>query len=156
MLSILKIQILFLFIFSFHFSTANEQQKNCEHDKANFRCVKYIKNYDGDTVTVDIPNTHPLIGKNISVRILGIDTPEKNGKKACEKERARDAQRLVENLMKRAQKIELRNVDRDKYFRILANVYVDDKSLSEVLIKNKLALPYDGGRKPANTNWCNQ
>ena len=58
--------------------------------------------------------------------------------------------------MKRAQKIELRNVDRDKYFRILANVYVDDKSLSEVLIKNKLALPYDGGRKPANTNWCNQ
>lgn len=114
-----------------------------------------MKNYDGDTITVKIPDVHPLIGKDISVRILGIDTPEKNGNRPCEKAKARDAQRLVQNLLKRAKLVELRNVDRDKYFRILAEVWADSQSIGAILIKNKLALPYDGGRKPASTNWCN-
>lgn len=128
--------------------------QNCKHDPKTFRCVKYIRNYDGDTVTVQIPDVHPLIGKDISVRIFGVDTPEKTGRKPCEKDKARDAQRLVENLMSRAKQIELRNVDRDKYFRILAEVWVDGQSVAELLIKNHLAYSYDGGRKPANTNWC--
>jgi micrococcal nuclease len=128
----------------------------CAHDSQTFRCVKYLKNYDGDTVTVQIPDVHPLLGKNISVRIWGIDTPEKTGRKPCEKERARDAQRLVENLMKNAKLIELRKIDRDKYFRVLAEVWVDGQSVGDVLIKNKLAYAYDGGRKPASTNWCNK
>jgi endonuclease YncB( thermonuclease family) len=127
---------------------------DCQHDSKTFRCVKYVKNYDGDTITVKIPDVHPLIGKDISVRILGIDTPEKNGTRPCEKAKARDAQRLVENLLKRAKTVELRNVDRDKYFRILAEVWADSQSIGAILIKNKLALPYDGGRKPASTNWC--
>lgn len=135
-------------------SIAAALQAPCAHDAKTFRCVKYVKNYDGDTVTVSIPATHPLIGENISVRIVGIDTPEKNGKKPCEKERARDAQRLVENLLKRAKEIELRHADRDKYFRILAEVWADGKSIGELLIKNKLAYPYDGGRKPASIDWC--
>lgn len=148
--------ILFSFLsfkFDFHFNKA-VAQPSCAHDNKTFRCVKFIKNYDGDTVTVKIPETHPLFGENIGVRILGIDTPEKNGSKPCEKERARDAQRLVENLMKNAKSIELRNVDRDKYFRVLAEVWADGKSIGDLLIKNNLAYAYDGGRKPASTNWC--
>lgn len=128
--------------------------KSCEHDKSTFRCVKYLKNYDGDTATFDIPGVHPLLGEKASVRIRGIDTPEKNGKKPCEKDQARVAQRLVENLLKNAQSIELRNVERDKYFRILAEIWVDEKSIGDLLIKNKVAYVYDGGRKPADTNWC--
>lgn len=112
------------------------QIPNCAHDAKTFRCVKYLKNYDGDTITVDIPDTHPLIGKNISVRVNGIDTPEKTGKKPCEKERAREAQKLTASLLKPALNIELRNLDRDKYFRILADVFFDNKPLSETLIKN--------------------
>ena len=114
-----------------------------------------MKNYDGDTITVQIPGVHPLLGDKISVRVLGIDTPEKNGKKACEKQKARVAQKLVENQLKQAKHIELRNVNRDKYFRILAEVWVDGRSLASLLIKNKLAYPYDGGRKPSSYNWCN-
>ncbi len=127
---------------------------DCAHDSKTFRCVQYVKNYDGDTVTVKIPGVHPLIGDNISVRITGIDTPEKTGKKPCEKERARDAQRFVANQLKNAKSIELRQVGRDKYFRILAEVWADGQNVGDLLIKNKLALPYDGGRKPAGTNWC--
>lgn len=133
---------------------AQAPAQNCSHDAQTFRCVKYVRNYDGDTVTVDIPNVHPLIGKKVGVRVLGIDTPEKNGKKPCEKARARDAQRLVENLMKNAKNIELRKIDRDKYFRVLAEVWADDQSIGDVLIKNRLAYAYDGGRKPASTDWC--
>jgi micrococcal nuclease len=135
-------------------SAQSEIDSSCEHGPTHLRCVKYLKNYDGDTVTVNVPGVHPLLGKEISVRIHGIDTPEKSGKKPCEKERAREAQRLVENLLSRAGNIELRNIARDKYFRILADVYADGKSLSEALLKNKLAYPYDGGRKMASVNWC--
>jgi endonuclease YncB( thermonuclease family) len=127
---------------------------SCVHDAQTFRCVRYLKNYDGDTITVEIPGVHPLLGERISVRVLGIDTPEKNGKKPCEKERAREAQRLAESLLRNARVIELRKVGRDKYFRVLAEVWIDGRSLGEVLIKNRLAYLYDGGRKPASMSWC--
>jgi endonuclease YncB( thermonuclease family) len=129
---------------------------NCQHDADVFRCVKYSRNYDGDTVQFDIPGVHPLLGKSISVRVLGVDTPEKNGRKPCEKERARDAQRLVENLLKNARQIELRRIDRDKYFRVLGEIWFDGQNLGDILIKNRLAYPYQGGRKPAAMNWCSQ
>ena len=48
--------------------------------------VRFVKNYDGDTITVDLKGQHPLFGDNISVRIAGIDTPEIKGKCAQEKE----------------------------------------------------------------------
>lgn len=135
--------------------SADEPRSTCRHDAQTFRCVQYLRNYDGDTVTFSIPDVHPLLGQNISVRILGVDTPEKNGKKPCERDRARDAQRLVANLLKNAKQIELRKVSRDKYFRILAEVWVDNTtSIADILIRNKLAYRYEGGRKPASFNWC--
>lgn len=129
------------------------ESNNCQHDKDTFRCVKFIKNYDADTITVNIPNVHPVIGEKVSVRVLGIDSPEIKGKSKCEKDKARIAQRLVENLLKNAKHIELQNVQRDKYFRILANVVADGKSIKDLVIKNHLAYEYNGGTK-INVNWC--
>ncbi len=126
---------------------------DCDHDAKTFRCVKYTKNYDGDTVTVDIPGVPPLFGKNISVRIKGIDTAEIKTKDKCEKSAARTTQKLVENLLSHAKRIDLEQVERDKYFRILADVRVDERSIAETLIKNKLAVAYDGGTK-TKVNWC--
>ena len=57
------------------------------------------------------------------------------------------ARGLTSNLLKRAKVIELRNIERGKYFRILADVYVDDRNLADILIKNNLAIYYDGGTK---------
>jgi micrococcal nuclease len=127
--------------------------ESCAHDSTTFRCVKFVKNYDGDTITFDIPNVHSLLGKNISVRVAHLDTPEIRGKLPCEKESARTAQRLIENLLKRAKRIDLENVGRDKYFRILADVIVDGKSIKDLLMKNNLAYKYEGGTKE-NVNWC--
>lgn len=126
---------------------------NCEHDSKTFRCVQYIKNYDADTVTFNIPNVHPLVGNKISVRVNGLDTPEIKGKLPCEKEAARTAQKLVQNLLKNAKIINLENIDRDKYFRILADVVIDGQSLTEILLKNKLGYAYHGETKQ-KINWC--
>ena len=49
----------------------------------DYQGAVYVRNYDGDTVTFNLPNLHPIIGENISIRVNSIDTPEINGK--CEK-----------------------------------------------------------------------
>ncbi len=134
-------------------ATTTAAKGNCAHDPSTFRCVKFDHNYDGDTITFQIPNVPPILGKNISVRVFGIDTPEMKGKGPCEKDRAREAKEVVTHLLEKAKHIELRNIQRDKYFRILADVVADDVSVSEKLLNAKLAYPYDGGTK-AKTNWC--
>ena len=115
----------------------------------NVKCT-YIKNYDGDTITVNIPNYPAIIGKNISIRVNGIDTPELRTKSPKEKQLARTAKRIVKNLLKNAKVIELKNMQRGKYFRVVADVYYDGKKLADVLIKNNIAVEYDGGTKTKN------
>lgn len=126
---------------------------DCTHDASTLRCVRYVQNYDGDTVTFEIPNVHPIIGRNISVRVFGIDTPEMKGKAPCEKDRAKEAKEVVKNLLVKAKRIDLRNIQRDKYFRILADIEADGVSISQKLVNQKLAYPYDGGTK-SKVNWC--
>lgn len=125
----------------------------CEHDATTFRCVKYLRNYDADTVTVEIPGVHPLLGEAISIRVAGIDTPEIKTRDACEKSAGRTAQRLIESMLKNAKRVDLENVERDKYFRILADVRVDGRLLSDLLLKHSLAYPYEGGTKQ-KIDWC--
>ncbi len=120
----------------------------------DFNDVQYIRAYDGDTITVTIPNTHPLFGKHTSIRVLGIDTPEIRGKCVLEKRLALDARRLVRDVLKNAKRIDLKNASRGKYFRIVAKVEADGVDLSAYLVVKDLAVPYDGGTKVKD--WCDQ
>jgi endonuclease YncB( thermonuclease family) len=129
------------------------ENKECVHDTSSFRCVKFIKNYDADTITVQIPQVHPLIGDKISVRVRGIDSAEMKGKSPCEKARAKEAQKLVERSLKSAKRIHLTNVERDKYFRILADVEVDGQYIKDILIQRQLAYEYHGQTK-RKVDWC--
>lgn len=125
----------------------------CAHEKTAFRCVKFLRNYDADTLTFDIPRVHPFIGENISVRVYGVDAPELTGKEPCEKEMARNGKKLVEHLMKGSKQINLINIKKDKYFRILADVEIDGQDLRKILLKNNLAYEYYGGTK-LKKDWC--
>jgi endonuclease YncB( thermonuclease family) len=107
----------------------------------------FIRAYDGDTITASIPAWPDIVGKNISVRIFGIDTPEIRGTSGTVKQTARNAKRMTESLCRKADVLELRNIRRDKYFRLLADVWADGKSIADILIKNGLARPYSGGKK---------
>lgn len=118
-----------------------------------FNNVQFVRNHDGDSITFDIPETPAIVGKNIVVRLRGIDTPELN-KKTCANELmiAREAKKLVHTLLTNASLINLHRIERGKYFRILADVEFDGQDLAEVLIKNRLAIKYFGGRK--KYDWC--
>ena len=107
--------------------------------------------YDGDTFRVDIKDWHPMIGHRIPVRVRGIDTPELRGKCEAEKVLARKAKQFTVQMLRQAKRVELRNLKRGKYFRIIADVYVDDKSLADELINKKYAVKYQGGAK---IDWC--
>lgn len=120
----------------------------------DFKNVEFVSNHDGDTLTFNIPDVHPLIGRKIAVRIRGIDTPELKGKCANEIQQAIIAKRVVGEALAemRPGTLWLRNVDRGKYFRIVADVMISEHSLGEFLIKHGLAVVYDGGKK--THDWC--
>ena len=71
----------------------------------------YVRNYDGDTITFNLPGLHPIIGEKINIRINDIDTPEIKGK--CEKEtsNAQQAQQMVADILKGAEQITLKNIN---------------------------------------------
>ena len=105
--------------------------------------------YDGDTFKIDLAGVHPLFGDDVSVRLFGVDTPEMRGSEDRVKVLAGKARNLTEQALMGAEKIELKNPQRGKYFRIIADVYVDGKSLAELLMKAGLGKAYDGeGAKP--------
>lgn len=115
------------------------------------RVAQVVSVYDADTFRVDIAGWPPIIGHNMPVRVSGIDAPEIRGKCDVERDMARAARDLTVALLDRAKKIELRAVRRGKYFRVLAEVWVDGKSLGQQLIKAGLARPYAGGKRQG---WC--
>ena len=118
----------------------------------DFEGAVYVRNYDGDTITFNLPGFHPIIGKKIGVRVNGIDTPEIRGK--CDKEKydAKQAKNMVTDILKDAEKIVLKNMERGKYFRIAADVFVDGENLGDVLMEAGMAVRYNGGKK--TNRWC--
>jgi len=65
----------------------------------SFYNAQYVRNYDGDTVTFNIPNIHPVLGEKVSIRVRGIDTPEIRGKCQKEKDLAYEAKAVVQTVM---------------------------------------------------------
>ena len=59
---------------------------------------------------------------------------------------------MVADILKDAEQIVLRNMERGKYFRIAADVIVDGESLGDMLIEAGMAVRYDGGKK--THKWC--
>jgi micrococcal nuclease len=110
-----------------------------------------ISCYDADTCSFDIPNWPPIIGRKISVRIAGIDAPEIRGKCEAEKIKAVEAKKAALALLSAAKSITLTDLRRGKYFRIIANVWADNTSLSAHLLALDLARPYFGGTRKS---WC--
>ena len=132
-----------------------------------------IKVYDGDTITIatKLPyDESPLY--RFSVRLNGIDCPEIKGKNALEKQVAHYAKMYVSDKVLH-KTIYLDNVKTEKYGRVLADVYINpilqaagqgqeqaagqrqNESLSQMLLRNGLAVEYDGGTKNVPDNWMN-
>lgn len=76
---------------------------------------------DGDTIKCNLKGYPDIIGREIPVRFRGVDAPEMRGD---ERPLGIISKAKVEKLL-RDKKVTLKNMDRDKYFRIDADIYAD-------------------------------
>lgn len=113
--------------------------------------------YDGDTIFVNLPFVPALFGEDIGVRARGYDTPEirsycdTEALKEKERQYAYKARDRVTELIEGSTYVLLREPERGKYFRIVATILVDGKSIGDILEEEGLAVPYSGGTRP---DWC--
>jgi micrococcal nuclease len=116
---------------------------------------KVIKVYDGDTITIaaKLPYKSSEIYR-FSVRLRGIDSPEIKSKSPVEKELAINSKIYLSNVIL-GQMVELKNISTEKYGRILADVYIDNVNVNKWMLENKLAVPYNGGKKTRPPEWEN-
>lgn len=120
---------------------------------AGYHFVKFISNYDADTVTVLF---HEHKGFQFNLRINGVDSPELRSKVPVIKQHAITAKEFVSGLLVKGE-IYIANFHCwDKYGgRIVADLFINDESLADMLIERKLAVKYDGNTKLTDTDWVN-
>jgi micrococcal nuclease len=117
------------------------------------RFAKVIKVYDGDTITVaaKLPfNDSPVY--RFSVRLNGIDSPEIHGKGEKERNLAIKSRDALQNLIL-GEIIELKNNSKEKYGRLLADIYHNDIHVNKWMVDKGYAVNYDGGKKLRDTKW---
>jgi len=116
--------------------------------------IEQIKVYDGDTIYGRLPSL-PWPLTKVGIRLVGIDTPEKGWRAKCELEaqRAVAAMEFIERTLGDQHEIQVFDFDWDKYGgRILGRIFVEGRSLADLLIENGHAVPYSGtGPKQ---DWC--
>jgi len=111
---------------------------------------------DGDTVAFQANWLPDPLKKELSVRVFGVDTPEKSFRAKCpsEAQRGEAATAFTKQLINQSQKRQMILMDWDKYGgRVLGDVILDGKSLRQQLIANGYAREYYG---EAKTSWCPQ
>jgi micrococcal nuclease len=117
---------------------------------------KPIKVIDGDTIKFEAEWVPKPIKPEISVRVLGIDTPEKKPRNKCDEEDAlaQQASAFTKEAVAKAKLVQVKLDAWDKYGgRVLGYVIIDGKNLGDELIANGLARPYHG---EAKSSWCKE
>lgn len=109
---------------------------------------------DGDTVAFQANWLPEPLKKELSIRVFGVDTPEKGFRAKCasEDQRGQAATAFTKQLINASTKRQIIMMDWDKYGgRVLGDVLLDGKSLRQQLIANGFAREYYG---EAKTPWC--
>lgn len=104
---------------------------------------------DGDSFKVDIDQWPAIVGKSITIRINELDTPEMRGKCDYEKKLAREAKQFLVSKLRSAKAVELKNIRRGKYFRVIADVYIDKKPFIKMIESQRFYSRYGDKR-----DWC--
>jgi endonuclease YncB( thermonuclease family) len=110
---------------------------------------------DGDTVAFQALWLPDPLKKELSVRVYGVDTPEKGFRAKCPSEdnRGQAATAFTKSVMNGATTRQVLLMDWDKYGgRVLGDIILDGKSLRTMLIQGGYAREYYG---EAKTSWCN-
>ena len=109
---------------------------------------------DGDTIEIAVDFLPDPLPPKLSIRVMGIDTPEKAPRAQCDAEAAlaKKASAFTKDAVANAKEIDVQILKWDKYGgRALADVFLDHQSLAQSLISAGLARPYKG---EAKQSWC--
>lgn len=109
---------------------------------------------DGDTVEIAVGFLPDPLPPKLSIRVLGIDTPEKAPRAKCDAEaaKAKEASAFTKAAVRNAREIDVQMTEWDKYGgRVLGHIILDGQSLSDMLIRAGLARSYHG---EAKSSWC--
>jgi len=110
---------------------------------------------DGDTVEIQAPYLPAPLKPVLSVRIYGVDTPEKGFRAQCpsEAEKGEAATVYTKKLVADSKTHTIIIMGWDKYGgRVLGDIILDGQSLRASLIKSGYAREYYGDKKQS---WCN-
>ena len=113
-----------------------------------------VRVVDGDTVKVDASADLPPELASLSVRLRGVDTPEKGRRAKCdaEKRAGRAATDFTQAAVAGAESVIVRDPAWGKWGgRVIADLVLDGYSLSSTLIEAGHGRAYDGGRRKP---WC--
>ena len=127
---------------------AQKQKEGVTYDAVLTRVI------DGDTVAFQAPFLPEPLKKELSIRVYGVDTPEKGFRAKCpsEDQRGQAATEFTKNTIKASTKRQVIIMDWDKYGgRVLGDVLLDGQSLRMMLISKGFAKEYYG---EAKTSWC--
>ena len=117
----------------------------------NYKVIKVI---DGDTILIEAPYLPKPLKPEISLRIFGVDTPEKGFRSHCELEAGlgEEATQFVTKLIHDTAVVKVELKEWDKYGgRVLGDLLLDGVSLRQTLIKAGFAHVYYGEQKQS---WC--
>lgn len=117
----------------------------------DYRITRVI---DGDTVAFQAPFLPDPLKKELSIRVYGVDTPEKGHRAKCDAENKRglEATAFTKKTLASAKRIQVVIMDWDKYGgRVLGDILVDGISLRSMLISSGYARAYFG---EAKQSWC--
>jgi endonuclease YncB( thermonuclease family) len=109
---------------------------------------------DGDTVAFQADFLPAPLKKELSIRVYGVDTPEKGFRAQCpsEAQRGEAASAFTKQMIANSQQRQVVLMDWDKYGgRVLGDVILNGVSLRQQLIANGFAREYYG---EAKTSWC--
>jgi endonuclease YncB( thermonuclease family) len=112
-----------------------------------------IKIIDGDTIKTYLSLPAPL--NKVSIRILGIDTPESTWRAKCKAEKAlgKKATQFLKDFVGSTPVMTVTNFKWDKFgSRIDGTVFINGKNIPELLIENGFAREYYG--KGPKSDWC--
>jgi endonuclease YncB( thermonuclease family) len=109
---------------------------------------------DGDTVAFQALWLPDPLKKELSIRVFGVDTPEKGHRAQCPSEDARGqaATAFTKKMVEQSTTRQVVLMSWDKYGgRVLGDVLLNGQSLRSMLIQQGYAREYYG---EAKTSWC--
>lgn len=122
-----------------------------------YKCI-VLNVIDGDTIKVDIDVGFNIWVRNLSVRLIGLDTPALRANDPVDKAYGQLCKGAVQKMLPIGSTQIIKTTIEDKYGRILGDFLFEGDTLCTTLLREGYAVPYKGQNKAtiAELHECNK